>query len=377
MTPGIERLERFDPIPVLEDAWAVPRHGAQLRAVRRGAERLRERFVNGPRCVSVRTLPLSTLAYPTRYAFWAAAIAPAPFVIMTHRCVLVQFFRNGELKNLLFNPTDVEAAKATPFFARFIETFGTRMSDMLAGKFDSIERQLARLGVMPEDIDYVAFDHFHTQDLRGLLGTEDGSRLPRFPNAKLLAPKCEWEDWDDLHPMQKAWFVRDGKMGVRRNDVILTAGDIALGDGVMLLRTPGHTSGNQTLFMNTESGVWGISENGTCADNWSPLESRIKGLAYLCKKQDLDVVLNANTPELASLQYTSMILERTMVDRVRRAPAFVQMFPSSEVTPSMLAPGLTPSLLHRAITHGEVARSQRAAGGRTVGGGMTESRASA
>ena len=354
-------------IPDLDEAWSIPRHGPQLRAVRRAAEQLRDRFVSGPRCVAVRTLPLSTLAYPTRYAFWAAAFALAPFVIMTHRCVLVQFQRNGELKNLLFNPTDVEGAKATPFFARFIETFGARMSDIAAGKFDSLESQLARLGVMPEDIDYVAFDHFHTQDLRGLLGTEDGSRPPRFPNAKLLAPRTEWEDWDDLHPFQKAWFVRDGKAGVRMNDVVLTSGDLALGDGVMLLRTPGHTSGNQTLFLNTESGVWGISENGTAADNWSPLESRIKGLAFLCKKQDLDVVLNANTPELGAIQYTSMILERTIVDRVRRAPAFVQMFPSSEVTPSLIAPGLTPSLLHRAITHGEVARSSRASSSRVAG----------
>ena len=356
MMQGLER------IPDLDEAWAVSRHGPQLRAVRRIAERLRDRFASGPRCVSVRTLPLSTLAYPTRYAFWAAAFAPAPFVMMTHRCVLVQFQRGGELKNLLFNPTDVEAAKATPFFARFIESFGARMSDMVAGKFDSLESQLARFDVMPEDVDYVAFDHFHTQDLRGLLGTEDDLVAPRFPNAKLLAPKSEWEDWDDLHPMQKAWFVRDGKLGVRMKNVLLTAGDLALGDGVMLLRTPGHTAGNQTLFMNTESGVWGISENGTCADNWSPLESRIKGLSFLCKKQDLDVVLNANTPEFGALQYTSMIMERTIVDRVRRAPAFVQMFPSSEVTPSLLAPGLTPSLLHRAITHGEVARVRRAVG---------------
>ena len=356
---GIERITDLD------EAWSIPRHGPQLRAVRRIAERLRERFVSGPRCVSVRTLPISTLAYPTRYAFWAAALAPAPFVVMTHRCVLVQFLRDGALKNLLFNPTDVEAAKATPFFARFIESVGTRISDLAAGKFDSLESQLARLGVAPEDIDYVAFDHFHTQDLRGLLGTEDGSRPPRFPNAKLLASKSEWEDWDDLHPFQKAWFVRDGKLGVRTSDVVLTGGDHSLGDGVMLLRTPGHTSGNQTLFVNTDAGVWGVSENGTCADNWSPLESRIKGLAFLCKKQDLDVVLNANTPEYGALQYTSMILERTIVDRVRRAPAFVQMFPSSEVTPSVIAPGLTPSLLHRAITHGEVARSARAAGARS------------
>ena len=351
MTAGLERITDLD------EAWQTTSHGPQLRAVRRGAERLRERFASGPRCVSVRTLPLSTLAYPTRYAFWAAAVAPAPFVIMTHRCALVQFQRNGQLQNLLFNPTDVEAARATPFFARFIETFGARMSDFVAGKFDSLESQLARLGVTPDDIDYVAFDHFHTQDLRGLLGSDDGSRAPRFPNAKLLAPKVEWEDWDDLHPLQKAWFVRDGKTGVRMDDVVLTEGDLALGDGVMLLRTPGHTTGNQTLFMNTETGVWGISENGTCADNWSPLESRIKGLAFLCKKQDLDLVLNANTPELGALQYTSMILERTLVDRVRRAPAFVQMFPSSEVTPSVIAPGLSPSLIHRAITHGEVARS--------------------
>jgi hypothetical protein len=351
MIPGAERIADLD------KAWAETHHGAQLRALRRAAEQVRERFCGGPRCISVRTLPLSTLAYPTRYAFWAAALAPAPFVLLTHRCVLVQFFLEGEPKNLLFNPTDIEGARATPFFARLIEQLGQRLSNVAAKPFEPLEQQLAEHGLAPEDIDYVAFDHFHTQDLRGLLGTHE--RPPRFPNAKLLAPKKEWEDWDDLHPMQRAWFVRDGKLGVRTENVILTDGDLALGDGVMVLRTPGHTSGNQTLFLNTESGVWGISENGTCADNWSPLESGIRGLAFMCKKQDLDVVLNANTPELGAVQYTSMILERTIVDRVRRAPAFVQMFPSSEVTPSLLAPGLSPTLVHRAITHGDVVRPGR------------------
>lgn len=345
-------------IPNLDEAWSLPRQGMRLRAVRQAAERLRDRFAAGPRVVSVHTMPLSTLAYPTRYAFWATAFAPAPFVLMTHRCLLVQTMQGGELKNILFNPTDVQAAKATPFFARFIETFGEKLSEKAAGKFDSLEDQLAKVGLSTDDIDFIAFDHFHTQDLRRALGTVDGSFAARFPNAKLLAPRCEWEDWDDLHPFQKAWFVRDGKAGVRMDNVVLTDGDLALGDGVMLLRTPGHTSGNQTLFLNTDSGVWGISENGTCADNWSPLESRIKGLAYTCKKQDLDIVLNANTPELGAAQYTSMVLERTIVDRVPRAPAFVQMFPSSEVTPSLLAPGLTPTLIHRAITSGEVTRPQ-------------------
>lgn len=348
--PGTERITDLDA------AWAESHHGAQLRAVRRAAERLRDRFAGGPRCVAVRTLPLTTLLYPTKYAFWNAAVSPVPFVVMTHRCLLVQFFQQGELRTLLFNPSDYEAARATPFFARLVEQFGERATELVQRRWQPLEAQLASLGLRPEDIDYVAFDHFHTQDLRSLLGTEDGARAPRFPNARLLAPKREWDDWDDLHPMQRAWFVPDGKRGVLTDRVVLTDGDLLLGDGVMLLRTPGHTSGNQTLFVSTESGVWGVSENGTCADNWSPLESRIRGLGALCKRQDLDVILNANTPEYGAEQYTSMILERTIVDRVKRAPAFVQMFPSSEVTPHILAPGIRPTVIHRAVASGEVSR---------------------
>jgi glyoxylase-like metal-dependent hydrolase (beta-lactamase superfamily II) len=340
----------------IDAAWNESGHGAKLRAVKKAGERLRERFAAGPRCISVRTIPLSTVAYPTRYAFWAAAIAPIPFLTMFHRCLLVQFLDKGELKNLLFNPTDIDGARAVPFYARLIDDMGERVAELMAKRCEPLETQLGRLGIAPEDIDYVAFDHFHLQDLRSLLGTADGVRASRFPNAKLLAPKNEWVEWDDLHPMQQAWFIRDGRAGVSMQNVVLTEGDLLLGDGVMLLRTPGHTSGNQTLFVNTESGVWGCSENGTCADNWSPLASKIRGLSYMCKKQDLDIVLNANTPEGGAIQYTSMVLERTIVDRVKRAPAFVQMFPSSEVTPSLLAPGLSPTLLHRAVTHGEIAR---------------------
>ena len=265
--------------------------------------------------------------------------------------------QKGEPKTLLFNPTDHIASRATPYFARMIEMVGDYVAfHLLAKTFDSLESQLDALGLDTKSIDYVAFDHFHTQDLRTLLGTTDGEHEPRFPRARLLAPVTEWNDWDDLHPMQRAWFVADGKRNVRTENLLLTDDDLELGDGVMLLRTPGHTSGNQTLFFNTPDGVWGCSENGTCADNWSPLESRIKGLAALCRKQDMDVVLNANTPELGAQQYTSMVLERTLVDRVSRAPGFCQMFPSSEVTPSPLAPGLSPTILHKALSYGQVIR---------------------
>lgn len=364
---GFAKAPELSAVAEFEPAWAVSGHGPKLRAVRKAAEQVRERFSVGPRCLAVRSLPITTLAYPTKYAFWSAPLSPAPYVVMTHRTLVVQFLQRGELKTMLFNPTDDVASRATPFFARMIAQVGDYIAfNLLAKKFDSLEHQLSQLGVTPESVDYVAFDHFHTQDLRSLMGTTDGEYVPRFPNAKLLAPRTEWDDWDDLHPFQRAWFVADGKKNVRTENVVLTDGDFELGDGVMLVRTPGHTSGNQTLFMNTPDGVWGCSENGTCADNWSPLESRIKGLSALCRRQDLDVVINANTPELGATQYTSMILERTVVDRVNRAPGFVQMFPSSEVTPSAMSPGLKPTIVHGKLSYGELthvdARVQRGDG---------------
>jgi glyoxylase-like metal-dependent hydrolase (beta-lactamase superfamily II) len=347
------------PVVDLDAAWGIGAAGPRLRAVRVAAERLRDRFAAGARAVAVRTLPVVVTPYPTKYAFFGAAISPAPYILLTHRCLVVQFLQAGELKTLLFNPTDVDGARTAPYFARLAARVPRRLQTVIAGEPESLPDQLARIGLRPEDIDYVAYDHLHVQDLRPILGTADGRVPPRFPRATLVVPAVEWHDWDDLHPLQRAWYVPGGKRGVPMERVSLTGGDLVLGDGVMLLRTPGHTSGNQTLFVNTDSGVWGVSENGTCADSWSPMDSRIPGLRSLCRKQDLDLVLNANTLERGADQYTSMILERTVADRVRRAPAFAQMFPSSEVTPSALSPGLKPTILHRSVTHGDIAGRQR------------------
>ena len=116
--PGTER------ITLLDDAWTLPRRGTRHRAIRVGGEKLRDRFAQGARAVSVRTFPLSSAPYPTKYAFRSAASSPVPLVTFTHRCLLVQFFQRGALKNLLFNPTDIDAARQTPYFAKLIEKFG-------------------------------------------------------------------------------------------------------------------------------------------------------------------------------------------------------------------------------------------------------------
>ena len=95
-------------------------------------------------------------------------------------------------------------------------------------------------------------------------------------------------------------------------------------------------------------------ENGTSADSWAPTHSRIPGLKKQAELYDFEVVLNTNTPELWADQYTSMIVEREMVDPVPGRPEFVQMFPSSEVTPSAFAPGVRPSMIFKHRDSGQL-----------------------
>jgi hypothetical protein len=126
---------------------------------------------------------------------------------------------------------------------------------------------------------------------------------------------------------------------------------VLLGPGVALLSTPGHTLGNQTLALNTSTGIWAVSENAMAAECLVPEHSRIPGVSKASARWQREVVLNANTPEALADQYCSIVLEKTLADVAQGDPRFPQYFPSSELTPARWAPGARPTFVHRAIAH--------------------------
>jgi glyoxylase-like metal-dependent hydrolase (beta-lactamase superfamily II) len=347
--PVDNRLPWIRNIADLHEARGLGTPAARIDGLRRAGRRLGDELRAGNRVLGVKTLENAVLPYPTRFAFNGVVPLPWPMVLMIHRTLLIQLKTEDGVKNVLFNPTDAEASANTPFFAKLqaklnkVAPFAERL---LKGKLASLEDQLADIGLAPSDIHVIAFDHFHTQDLRRTLGS-------RFPKAFLLAPANEWNDWDGLHPMQRAWFIEDGKKGLDESRVVLTNDDLAIGEGCLLLRTPGHTVGNQTLFVHGSDGVFGCCENGCSADNWSPSASAIPGFKRFVDHYEVEVVLNANTPELGGEQYASMVLEKSVADPVPDRPEFVQMFPSSEVTASAIAPRIKPSMV---FTHRDSGR---------------------
>jgi glyoxylase-like metal-dependent hydrolase (beta-lactamase superfamily II) len=327
----------------LDEAWRTPTPGVRLEAVRAGARKLKERLHAGRPARSVRTYDLITLPYPTRYGLGDANRSLYPYLLMRNRMQVVTFETEGGVKRLLVNPSDHERNEATPFFKRLASGMPDFVNRLVARRHSTVPERLREAGLVPEQIDYVTYDHLHTQDVRRVLDEW-------CPRAKLLVHVDELAVFARLHPLQRDWYVADGVSGVAPERIVPFDRDLLLGDGVALVRTPGHTEGNHSIVLHTAHGVWAISENGVCADNYSPERSDVAGLAAHARATGVEVILNANTRERSLDQYTSMILEKTLVDATPEG--WPQVFNSSEMIVSPLLPGLHPTFAHRAIAHG-------------------------
>ena len=354
--PGFRAISEF---AAARTAW--PR-GQQPQLLRRAAEAFRARFKAAGTVAGVHSVDLVTAAYPASFAFHDAAWALNPLPAICNRLVLVRFTDcAGQSRLLAWEPTIPQGSAQAPFFANLIRRFGEFLSwRVFTTEFNTLEQALAKAGVKADEVDYVAFDHFHVQDLRMLLGTKDGSVPPKFPRARLLCLAQELDTLRSPHPMQHAWYVPHGADGIDPAKVLFLPGDVELGRGVALVATPGHTDGNMSLVLNTDDGVWVTSENGVAIDNWQPELSRIPGVRGYSRFYSREVVLNANTQEDPLDQYNSMVLEKALADSSRRDPRFKQILPSSELLPWLRNWPCRPALFQGEIRYGTLAPSARA-----------------
>jgi hypothetical protein len=349
----------FRPLPSLAEARAERVPGLRLHQLRRAAQEAREAFVAGGPVAAVATCDLITFPYPTLFAFSGAALSPAPYVMMTNRMQVVQFLEEGERRTLLFNPSDYERGYAAPFYRSLRERYGAFVSDkVMSTRHGTVQSHLAALGLKPEDVDYIAYDHLHIQDVRGWLGSEGAAAY--FPRAKLLVQRAEWEGARNLHPMQEVWYVPNGTAGVPEERVVLLDGDVWLGPGAAILSTPGHTLGNMSLAVATDREVFVVSENGVATESYTPLLSGIPGMRGFAEHMGQEVVLNGNTREHSLDQYSSMVVEKLFAGPSLVEGAFVNFHPSSLLTASMLAPGLSPTVVLPAPNFGDVRPSSTA-----------------
>jgi hypothetical protein len=351
------------PIDHFAQADAAEQAGVQLRLIREAAPRFREWFAATGTPDYVGTFDLVSLPYPTKFGLWRAALSPVPFLTITNRLMVLRWKdAEGRTRTLLFEPSDVQLDANTPYFKALRQSMPQQFERYAVTYHATVEEHLRRLGIRAEEVDYITFDHLHTQDVRRWLGTTtpqpDLSPVkplePYFPNAKMIVQRRELEALAELHPLQRPWFIPEAYTDLRRDAIVQIDGDLLLGPGIALLSTPGHTAGNHSLTVNTATGIWCSSENAIAAECMTPEESRIPGVRRWAQRWGQEVIINANTIENTARQYNSMVKEKSVVDRSRADSRFLQFFPSSELTRNRLNPGTQPTFNHHAISHGSL-----------------------
>ena len=214
---------------------------------------------------------------------------------------------------------------------------------MIVRASDTVLSAIAKLGLAPEDVDYITYDHLHTQNLTRWLGGNGQAAI--FPNAKLLVMREEWESTQALLPWQNQWYCPGGIDGIDDSRIEILDGDVFLGDGsVALMHTKGHTEGNHSIVAHTDQGLLVTSENGVSMDAYAPQHSNIKGLAKYAELTDAEVVMNGNTLEYGIDQYLSMIQEKTVAGPYPKDERFFNMALSSESAGYYLFPGTAPTV---------------------------------
>jgi len=333
----------------------------ELRLIRAAAPAFRDWFKATGRPDYVNTFDLAGVPYPTRFGTFGAAWSPLPYVTITNRMIVVRWrAEGGKTRTLLFEPTDLELARNAPFYVKVAERTPAMVQRLVYKEHGTVETHLKAIGLRPEDVDYLTFDHLHTQDVRRLVGTQgpaadlspDGPVPPRFPNAKLIVQRRELELLRNMHPLQAAWYQPRTFTDLREGSLEVIDGDVLLGPGVALLHTPGHSAGNHSLCLHTDSGIWASSENVIATEFMTPEHSRIPGILPWLRTFGMEVVLNGNTLENTAQQYNSVIKEKTIVDPSIVDDRFLQFFPSSELSPSWHNPAAAPGFMHRRIRHG-------------------------
>lgn len=130
-------------------------------------------------------------------------------------------------------------------------------------KTDTLDRSLTRHGLAPDDITHVVLTHLHFDHAGGATRLENGKPVPRFPNARYVVQRAEWEDANKPNRRSRAAYRSENFLPLQEAGLLqLVEGTTELLPGIELLHTGGHTRGLQLVR---------VRSTGSTAVFWSDL----------------------------------------------------------------------------------------------------------
>jgi methylmalonyl-CoA epimerase len=112
-----------------------------------------------------------------------------------------------------------------------------------------LDHALSEAGVRPEDIDIVLATHLHFDHAGGFTVRDAAGRVrPRFPRARYVVRRGEWEDATHPNERNRASYLADNFVPLADAGVLsLVDDDQTIMPGVRVEQAPGHTAHHQMI----------------------------------------------------------------------------------------------------------------------------------
>lgn len=120
-----------------------------------------------------------------------------------------------------------------------------------------LDESLRSQGLRPEDIDLVINTHLHFDHCGGnTIRDADGTLRPVFPKAEYVVQKREWATGLNPPPGEGESYARETFLPLEASGRLrLVEGDACLGPGVVVMLSPGHTAGHQSVKLESQGRV--------------------------------------------------------------------------------------------------------------------------
>jgi len=320
----------FKPLTDFAAAWQLPDTSLCLSAIRGQSILLRQQLLLQPPVSCFKSADLYRDLYPIRQAYsgvYQGALLTVPYIHLLKRLWVIQFTDfNGALKTLLFSPSDDHDPLQAALFQRFnaeLPRYLRRLSKaVVAPKYQSVASALGDIGLRPEQVDYISYNHLQGQHIAHWLAF--------FPSAKLLVHEQELSHCSEQLPASRLHAY---------------SGSVYLGDGLALIHSPGISAGHHVLAARVADGVCVITGNGVGADAYAPEHSRVRAIRRYAQQHDLEVIVKGRQQTAIDTHYIAMVMEKALAGPSHH-PDFPNCAYSAEATPYWLMPGFSVSFLH-------------------------------
>ena len=117
----------------------------------------------------------------------------------------------------------------------------------------TLDDALAAVKLSSESIDIALASHLHWDHFGGATVGEGDALEPRFPKARYVIRRAEWEDATHPHERNRASYLQDDFVPLKAAGVVdYFDGDQVIRPGVRVVRTGGHTGQHQIVFVESQ-----------------------------------------------------------------------------------------------------------------------------